>query len=128
MAIRSFFVSVIPFDGSVAVAGYIVVRSDGLPPDRRARKSAHPRSVVDRKHLALVDVVNFGLSIGAPHPHYLVVGVDPHRKYLSVDIPKEIDDSSRAEGSISELYVAWIEMFILLDVLLVLEDVVDFLE
>lgn len=47
MSVCGFLISIEPFDGAVAVAGYEVIGADGFPPEGGAWKSAHSGGVID---------------------------------------------------------------------------------
>lgn len=128
MSISGFLISIEPFDGTIAIAGNKIVNCDWFPSERGAWESTHTRCVINGLYFSLINIVNFHLAIGATDTYYLIIDIDSHGEYFCTDISKEIDYSSCAECAIGEFYLSRAEVFILFDVFLLMENVIDFFE
>lgn len=126
MSISSFLISIEPFDGTIAIAGNKIISCNWFPSERSARETTHTRCVVNGLNFSFIDIVDFHLAIGAAHTYYLIIGINSYREYFCMDISKEIDYSGCAESAIREFDLPWAEVFILFDVFLLVEDVIDF--
>jgi hypothetical protein len=93
MSICGFLISIEPFDGSIAIAGNKIIDSNRFPSERGAWVSTHARCVVNGLYFSLIDIVNFHLAVGAADTDNLIIGVNPHGEYFSMNISKEIDYS-----------------------------------
>lgn len=121
-------ISIEPFDSPVAIACNKIVDCDWFPSERGAGVSAHARCVVNGLYFSLINIVDLHLAIGAADSDYLVTGIDSHGEYFGMDISKEIDYSGCAEGAIGEFHFSRTEVFILFDVFLLMEDIIDLFE
>lgn len=68
---------------------------------------------MDCEYFALINIVYFGFTVRASYSNYFIVGVDLNWKNFCVDIAKEIHNSCATKRSVDELNLAWIEIFIL---------------
>ena len=119
--------AVVPFYGTIAVAGYKIGGGEGFPFKRCGGVATKSGSVSDFEDSALENIVNFCLTVCASGCNDFVVWIDLHGENLCADVTEKVDEFDGVCFVVGDFDLAWVIAFALF-ILLAVEDVFHLFE